>query len=87
MTSAYEWEGRDVIDRDGALVGVITALYADTGSETPTWAVVRTGLFGMKESFVPIAGAQPTGGQVRVQVTKEEVSGAPKIAPDGELTL
>jgi uncharacterized protein (TIGR02271 family) len=87
MTTAYEWEGRDVIDKNGELVGVITALYAHAGSETPAWAVVRTGLFGMKESFVPIAGAQQTGGQVRVQVTKEEVSGAPRISPGGELTL
>ena len=57
MTTAYEWEGRDVIDKNGELVGVITALYAHAGSETPACAVVRTGLFGMKESFVPIAGA------------------------------
>jgi uncharacterized protein (TIGR02271 family) len=87
MTTAYDWEGRDVIDQNGELVGVVTALYAHAGSETPAWAVVRTGLFGMKESFVPIAGAEPTGGQVRVQVTKEDVRGAPRMSPGGELTL
>jgi uncharacterized protein (TIGR02271 family) len=87
MTTAYNWEGRDVVDKNGELIGAITALYAHAGSETPAWVVVRTGLFGMKESFVPIAGAQPSGEQVRVQVTKDDVSGAPRISPGGELTL
>jgi len=87
MTAAYSWEGRDVIDKHGERLGVIRALYADSGSETPTWAAVRTGLFGMKETFVPIAGAQPSGEQVRVPFTRQEISDAPRIEPAGEISL
>jgi uncharacterized protein (TIGR02271 family) len=87
MTAAYGWEGRDVIGKHGERLGVIRALYAHAGSETPAWAAVRTGLFGTKETLVPIAGAQPSGEQVRVQLTKEDITGAPRIEPDGELSL
>jgi uncharacterized protein (TIGR02271 family) len=87
MTAAYSWEGREVIDKHGEKLGVIRALYAHEGSERPTWAALRTGLFGMKETFVPIAGAQPSGEQVRVPFTKQEISDAPRIEPAGELTL
>lgn len=87
MTGAYGWEGREVIDRDGERVGVIRSLYAHEGSQTPAWAAVRTGLFGTKETFVPIAAAQPSGEQVRVQVTKEDIRDAPRIEPHGELSL
>jgi uncharacterized protein (TIGR02271 family) len=86
MTKAYSWEGREVIDKDGERVGVISALYAHLGSESPAWAAVKTGLFGTQETLVPIAGAQPSGEQVRVQVTKEEITDAPRIEPDGEFS-
>ena len=43
------------------------------------------GLFGTKTSFVPIAVASPTAGDVHVDATKEQVKDAPKIDPDGEL--
>jgi uncharacterized protein (TIGR02271 family) len=86
MTEAYSWEGREVIDKEGERLGVIRGLYADVGSETPAWAAVKTGLFGAKETLVPIAGAQPSGEKVRVQLTKEAIRDAPRIEPDGELS-
>ena len=85
MTEAYGWEGREVVDRNGDRVGTIEALYAAGETQRPEWAAVKTGLFGAKLSFVPIAGAQPSGERVRVQFASEQIKDAPGIEPDGEL--
>jgi uncharacterized protein (TIGR02271 family) len=86
MTDAYEWHGRDLVDRQGDEVGTIEELYLDQQTEQPEWAAVRTGLFGKKLSFVPIQDAEPTGEQVRVPFEKDQVKDAPRIDPDGELS-
>jgi uncharacterized protein (TIGR02271 family) len=85
--AAHGWEGREVIGKHGERLGVIRALYAHVGSDAPLWAAVRTGLFGTKETLVPIAEAQPAGERVRVPFAKRDISGAPKIEPDDALTL
>ncbi|MBD0283330.1 MAG: DUF2382 domain-containing protein [Thermoleophilaceae bacterium] len=87
MTAAYGWEGRELVDKDGERVGVVAALYGHGESQIPAWAAVRTGLFGMRETFVPITSAQPSGDRVRVPFAKEQITDAPRIDPDGELTL
>ena len=46
----------------------------------------RTGLFGTKESFVPIRDADLTDDGVRVPVSKDQVKDAPKIDTDGHLS-
>ena len=55
-------------------------------SRQPEWITVRTGLFGTKESFVPIRDADLTDDGVRVPVSKERVKDAPKIDTDGHLS-
>jgi uncharacterized protein (TIGR02271 family) len=52
----------------------------------PEWALVNTGLLGVKSNFVPLSGAQPAGEDVRVAFVKDLVTDAPKIGPDGELS-
>src|SRR5829696_4353115 len=59
-------------------------VYDETGQ--PEWVTVRTGLFGTKESFVPIRNADLTDDGVRVPVSKERVKDAPKIDTDGHLS-
>jgi uncharacterized protein (TIGR02271 family) len=86
-SAAYGWEGRVVIGKHGERLGVIRALYAHVGSDTPLWAAVRTGLFGTKETLVPIAEAQVHGEQVQVPFAKEDISGAPRIEPDDALSV
>ena len=54
MTEAYGWEGRELIDHRGETVGTIEGLYRDERTARPEWATVRTGLFGTKQTFVPI---------------------------------
>ena len=86
MTEAYDWQGRTVKDRDGEKIGQIDAIYVDEQTDKPEWALVTTGLFGGKVTFVPLAGASPTGGEVLAQVDKQQVKDAPKVAPDGQLS-
>jgi uncharacterized protein (TIGR02271 family) len=47
---------------------------------------VKTGLFGTKETFVPIREADLTGDGLRVPVSKAQVKDAPKIDTDGHLS-
>jgi uncharacterized protein (TIGR02271 family) len=86
MTEAYDWRDREVIGSDGDKIGTVDEVYLDTANGEPEWLAVNTGLFGMKSSFVPLQGADPSGGSVRVAYTKEEVKDAPNIAPDAELS-
>lgn len=86
LTEAYGLEGRTLLDRDGDKIGKIDELYEDRESGRPEWALVHTGLFGTKKSFVPLAGAEPTGEDVRVPIEKARVKDAPGIEPDGELS-
>jgi uncharacterized protein (TIGR02271 family) len=86
MTEAYDWRGREIVDAEGQRVGQLDELYLDQETEAPEWAAVRTGMFGTKQSFVPLQGAQPQGGRVRVAFGKDEIKDAPRIDPDGELS-
>jgi uncharacterized protein (TIGR02271 family) len=86
MTHAYDWHGRTLKDRNGDKIGKVDAVYLDEQTEKPDWALVNTGLFGTKSSFVPLAGASPQGEDVVVQVEAQQVNDAPKMDPDQELS-
>ena len=80
------WQGRTMVDRDGDRIGTIEAIYLDDKTGEPEWALVNTGLFGTKSSFVPLAQATEAGGDVRVPYDKQLVKDAPRIDPDGHLS-
>src|SRR5947209_12177619 len=84
MTDAYTWKGRDAYGSDGEKIGAIKEIYEDGQTGKPEWALVSSGLFGMRSHFVPLAGASPAGEDVQVNGTKDQVAGAPKIEGDGE---
>jgi uncharacterized protein (TIGR02271 family) len=86
MTHEYNWQGRTLKDRNGDKIGTIDALYLDQQTDKPEWALVNTGLFGTKSSFVPLAGAAPSGEDVVVGVEAQQVKEAPKVAADEELS-
>ena len=86
MTHAYEWHGRDIVGSDGEKIGTLNEVYLDNQTDAPEWAAVTTGMFGAKQSFVPITDAAPSGESVQVPFTKDEVKNAPKVEPDGQLT-
>ncbi|NMR31584.1 DUF2382 domain-containing protein [Crystallibacter degradans] len=78
--------GSNVLDSAGNKIGSIGQLYLDDRTEDPSWATVKTGLFGTSESFVPLAEATVDGDDIRVPYTKDQVKDAPRVDPDGHLS-
>ncbi|MFK4064388.1 DUF2382 domain-containing protein [Streptomyces sp. NPDC029674] len=74
--------GLTAYDRTGEKIGSVEQVYLDDRSGRPEWVTVKTGLFGMKQSFVPLAGARRQGDQLHVATTKEAVKDAPRIDAD-----
>jgi uncharacterized protein (TIGR02271 family) len=78
--------GADVYDADGDKIGTASEVFLDDESGNPEWVTVKTGLFGTKETFVPIRDADLTDDGVRVPVSKAAVKDAPKIDAEGHLS-
>jgi uncharacterized protein (TIGR02271 family) len=86
FTDVQHWRGRTVVDAAGQKAGKLEEIYLDRETNTPEWALVNTGLFGAKSSFVPLKGAAPAGDDLRVAYAKDQLKAAPSIDPDGELS-
>ncbi|HST67549.1 MAG TPA: YsnF/AvaK domain-containing protein, partial [Mycobacteriales bacterium] len=64
----------------------VAQVYLDDASGEPEWVTVKTGLFGTKESFVPLAASRLDGSDLVVQATKDQVSGAPRVEQDDHIS-
>jgi uncharacterized protein (TIGR02271 family) len=78
--------GATVRTSRGDKIGKVAQVYLDDHTGEPTWVTVRTGLFGTKESFVPLAGARLDHDLLVVDVTEDQVHGAPRVDTDGHLS-
>ena len=89
MTENFNLEninGATVYDQNNDKVGTIKDIYLDDQTGKPSFATVSTGLFGMKETFVPLDAARPVAdGDLKVPFTKDFIKDAPNIDPDGHL--
>lgn len=85
-TEDHDARGRTLIDTNGEKIGKIDELYYDQEGGQPEWALVNTGLFGSRKTFVPISAAAPVGEDLRVPVTKDVVKDAPRVQSDQELS-
>ncbi|MEV7728926.1 PRC and DUF2382 domain-containing protein [Streptomyces sp. NPDC087917] len=72
-------------DADGEKIGSIGQVYRDDATGRPEWVTVKTGLFGMKESFVPLSGARSDGEALHVPHSKDVVKDAPRVDADQHL--
>ena len=70
----------------GEKIGEIGLIYLDDITGEPEWVTVRTGLFGIAESFVPLRGARIAGNDIQVDYDKEIVKDAPRVDADGKLS-
>jgi uncharacterized protein (TIGR02271 family) len=77
--------GSHAVDNDGDKLGKIGNVYLDDHTGEPAWATVNTGLFGTKESFVPLADARIEGDTLVVPYDKARVKDAPKVDDDGHI--
>jgi uncharacterized protein (TIGR02271 family) len=78
--------GGDVRTPHGDKIGSIGQIYVDLSNGEPSWVTVRTGLFGMSESFVPLEGATDNGKDIMVNYDKDTVKDAPRIDADRDLS-
>jgi len=79
--------GKPVHGSDGQKIGQVGQIYLDDATGKPEWATVQTGLFGTKESFVPIGQAQLSNDGLKVPYDKDAVKDAPRVdAEDGHLS-
>jgi PRC-barrel domain len=86
IETARGWMGRVMVDRDSDKIGEVVDIYLDNETERPEWAVVRTGLFGLRSTFVPLAEAREVGDELQVPHQRLQVKQAPNIDPDGQLS-
>jgi hypothetical protein len=86
IETVQSWQGRTMVGPDGAKLGTIDAIYLDDETGQPEWALVNTGLFGTKSSFVPLAQAQDLGDSVQVPYDKQLVKDAPRVDTDQHLS-
>jgi uncharacterized protein (TIGR02271 family) len=80
------WRGQALTDADGSKIGTIEEIYLDGDTGQPEWALVHTGLFGTKRNFVPLREASESDQGVSAPYTKDQVTDAPSIDPDGQLS-
>ncbi|MET9660723.1 PRC and DUF2382 domain-containing protein [Streptomyces sp. NPDC006510] len=87
FTDSGELDGLTVYDTDGEKVGTVGRVYVDDNTGRPDWITVKTGLFGMKESFVPLAGARRVGSDLHISHPKDRVKEAPRVDADAHLSV
>ena len=78
-------QGANVLSGDGEKIGSIGQVFVDNEDGQPSWVTVRTGLFGISESFVPLEGAREEGNDIVVPYSKNQVKDAPRIDADRPL--
>jgi uncharacterized protein (TIGR02271 family) len=89
MTTPQQWDdviGLTAVDVNGDKVGSVGQVYFDEGTGQAAWVTVKTGLFGMRESFAPLYGSSYRGDQLVLAVSKQLVKDAPSIEDDGQLS-
>ena len=83
---ATSWRGLDAHGADGEKLGTISEIYLDADTGQPEWAAIKTGWFGAKLSFAPLAEATHAGDGVRFPYGKDQLKGAPSVESDGQLS-
>jgi uncharacterized protein (TIGR02271 family) len=78
--------GHPVYDAEGSKIGTAGSIYHSDASGEPEWVTVKTGMFGTKQSFVPLNGATADDKGLHVTVHKDSVKDAPRIDEDGHLS-
>ncbi len=78
--------GRTAVDRNYSKVGTIDDVYVDDETGQPEWLAIKTGLFGTKLNFAPLASAHVYGDDVVIPYDASHVKDAPKADRDEQLS-
>lgn len=85
IDTALHWRGRAVLDRHGEKVGTLREIYLDEDDQ-PAWGSVQTGLFGLRQTFVPLGDAQQAGDDLQLPYERDHIKDAPGVDPDVQLS-
>jgi hypothetical protein len=80
-------EGATVTNQDDEKLGKVSGLFVDDELNVPTWAAVKSGLFGTHHSLIPLAESRFVDGQLLVPYSKDDLVAAPHHDPDVPLTV
>ncbi|MFJ2769130.1 PRC and DUF2382 domain-containing protein [Streptomyces sp. NPDC087300] len=78
-------KGLTAYDASGEKIGSVEQVYLDDSTGRAEWVTVKTGLFGTKESFVPLDGAARRDDALQVRPAKDVVKDAPRVDADQHL--
>lgn len=82
-----QWRGQDVIDPKAKKLGRLVEILYDTQTDTPAFALIRTGhVGGRRVALAPLSGASAGQDYLRVSIEKGAFKDAPSFDPDLELT-
>jgi hypothetical protein len=81
-----DWQGRDVVDRQGEKLGKLDDVLYDGESDDPAFAAVLSGTLKKHLTYVPLVGASVGREYVRVRFPKGDLKQAPTFDPETQLT-
>ncbi|MDQ2755085.1 MAG: PRC and DUF2382 domain-containing protein [Actinomycetota bacterium] len=77
--------GGTLVGEGGDKLGKVSQVFLDDETGRPEWATIAAGgLFGGKESFVPLGESTLSGNEITVPYDKAKVKDAPQVTPDSE---
>ena len=79
-----EWQGKELVDRNGERIGKPEDVYVDVETNEPMFGTVKEGLIGRHLTFVPLAGLTFGPDDLQMAVTREQVKSAPNIELHGD---
>lgn len=85
MLTENQWQdviGATAYGSDGEKLGKVGQLFLDDQTRQPEFVTARTGLFGHRESFIPVRDAVYDDERLLVPYTKEQVKDAPHVDVD-----
>jgi hypothetical protein len=81
-----DWQGRDVVDRQGEKLGKLDDVLYDGESDDPAFAAVLSGTLKKHLTYVPLVGASVGREYVRVRFPKGDLKQAPTFDPETQLS-
>ncbi len=82
MGDPSEYRNRTLVDSAGEKVGTVDDVYVDQETKKPEWVLVKTGLFGLRTTFVPMSVLQTEGDTLRAPYGKDQITGAPNVGDE-----
>lgn len=81
-----EWIGDEVRSSSGEKVGNLVDVYFEADSGEPVFLLIKSGLLGRKQTFIPAERATPGRAYLRVAHPDDEIKQAPTLDAGTDLS-